>query len=99
MRGARIERFAQFFAGADFDLDWQVAGARALDRVADPSSRGDVIVLDQNGIVQTHPVVSNAAGRGRAFFQNAETGSSLAGVEYAAVCARDSIGELARQGS
>ena len=96
--GAGIQRLAQFFAGADFDFDGQAAGARPLDGVADAARRGDVVVLDQDGVEESHAVVGDAAGGGGHLFQEAQAGRGLARVEHAAFGARHGVGITARRG-
>ena len=54
-----------------------------------------MIVLDQDGVVQAHAVIGDAAGRRGGFFKNAQAGSGLAGVEDLAACALDGVDELA----
>src|SRR4051794_12472616 len=61
MGGARRQRLIQFSQCADFNLDRQVGGARVFDCLANSSCRGDVVVLDQYRIVETHPVVGDPA--------------------------------------
>ena len=69
MVGAAVQRFAQFRAGADFDLDRQVRATRARSMaLAHSARRGDVVVLDQNRVVEAHAVVGDAAGGGGAPF-------------------------------
>jgi hypothetical protein len=49
--GPRVERLVQFRLGPHFDLDRQGArGAGAPDCGPHSSRRGDVVVLDQDGV-------------------------------------------------
>ena len=57
-----------------------------------------MVVLDQNGVVEAHAVVHHAPGGGSGFFQDAQAGRGLAGIEDLAARALDGIGELARGG-
>jgi len=82
MIGLIGERFIEFVHGADFDLDWQLrGGARVGDCARDTACRRDVIVLDQDGVVETHAVVGGASAAEAAFFEFAKAGGSLARVE------------------
>ena len=96
--GAAVEGLVEFLAGADFDLDGESAGAGAFERVAHAAGGGDVIVLDQDGVVQAHAVIGDASGGRGGFFQGAQAGSGFAGVEDLAAGAFDGVGELAGGG-
>ena len=67
-------------------------GARPLDGVADAARRGDVVVLDQDGVEESHAVVGDAAGGGGHFLQQAQAGRGLARIEHAAAGARHGVG-------
>ncbi len=62
---------------------------------ADSAGGGDVIVLDENGVVEADAVIGDAAGCGGRLFERAQAGGGLAGVEHAAAGAGDGIGVLA----
>src|SRR5436853_5900098 len=52
MRGAGVERFEELFPGPYFDFDRQQRGVtRGVDRSADATRGGDVVVLDENRVV------------------------------------------------
>lgn len=87
------EGFVEFFARADFDFGG--LGLDTFESGADTTGGGDVIVLDEDGVVQTEAMVGDAAGRGGLFFEQAETGSSFAGIEDADAGAFDSA-DIAR---
>src|SRR5450756_2314161 len=74
MGGAAIQGLVEFLAGADFDLDGEPAMPRALQRVAHAAGRRDVVVLDQDGIVEAHAVVGDAAAGGGGLLQGAQAG-------------------------
>src|SRR6185369_10003717 len=96
--GAAVEGFVEFLASADFDLDGESAGACAFEGIAHTSGGGDVIVLDQDGVVQAHAVIGDAArGRG-GFFQGAEARCGFASIEDLAVRTPDRGGEPAGGG-
>ena len=82
----------------DFDFDGQGAGAHALHGVADAARRRDVVVLDQDGIEESHAVIGHAAGRGGRLLQKAQTRRGLARVEHPAFSARHGLGIAARRG-
>ena len=71
----------QLGKGADFNLDWQVAVSKSFKSRPHAACRGDVVVLDENGVIQPHPVVPDAAGSGRELFKAAQSRGRLAGVE------------------
>lgn len=82
------ESFVEFFARADFDFGG--LGLDTFEGGADTTGGGDVIVLDEDGVVQAETVVGDTAGRGGLLFEQAETGSGLAGIEDADAGAFDS---------
>ena len=57
---------------------------RALDRGADAARDGDVIVLDQHGVVEAEAVIAAAAGADRIFLERAKSRRRLAGADDAA---------------
>ena len=60
--GARSDRLAQLVESLDLDFNADArGGARRCDRGGDRSRGGDVILLDQHRIVETHAVVARAA--------------------------------------
>ena len=71
---ALIECFTQLIERIHFQLDLdQMADAalRALQRFGDAAGDGNVIVLDENRIVETEPVVAAAADADRVFLDRA----------------------------
>ena len=96
--GAAIERFAQLFPRAYFDLDGQAGGAGPPDGIADAAGRRDVIVLDQDGVVEAHAVVRGSAGRGGGLFERPHAGGGFARIEDAAAGAGHGFGVAACQG-
>ena len=75
------EGFVEFGAGADFDFGG--LGLDTFEGGTDATGGGDVIVLDEDGVVQTKTVVGDAAGRGGLFLEQAEAGGGFAGIEDA----------------
>ena len=90
----------KFGAGADFDFDRQAARTGCplgpLDGGADTAGGGDVVVFNEDGVEESHAVVGDAASGRGGLFERAQAGGCLAGVEDAAACAFDGLGELAR---
>ncbi len=75
-----IERLAQLIERIDFEFDLdQVAdaGFRPLQRLGYAAGDGDVIVLDQHGIVEAEPVIAATANADRIFFDGAQPGVVL----------------------
>ena len=71
----------------------QAGCARARSSaLAHAAGRGDVIVLDQDGVVEAHAVIGDAAGGRRHLFQRAQARRGLARIEDAAARARDGVG-------
>src|ERR1019366_5270508 len=64
MGGAAFQGLWECLAGANFDFDGESGLASAVERVAHAAGRGDVVVLDQDGIVEAHAVIGDAAGGG-----------------------------------
>ena len=91
------QRLAQFLPRADFDLDRQPLAACALQGLPHAARRGNVVVLDQDRVEQSHAVIGDAAGRGRPLLQPPQSGSGLARIQHAAVCAFHGVGESARR--
>ncbi len=54
--------------------------ARAFQHSLHASGDCDVVVLDENGVVETEAMVEAAAATHRVFFQRAQTRRGLAGV-------------------
>src|ERR1035438_85830 len=98
MGGAAFEGLVEFLAGAVFDLDWKSGVAGAVESVAHAAGRGDVVVLDQDGIVEAHAVVHNAPSESGGFFESTQSGGGFAGVEDLAARALDGGGEVAGGG-
>src|ERR1035438_9587796 len=95
MGGAAFEGLVEFLAGAVFDLDWKSGVAGAVESVAHAAGRGDVVVLDQDGIVEANAVVQNAPGESGGFFESTQSGGGFAGVEDLAARALAGGGEVA----
>jgi len=66
--------------------------ARSLQGVVHAAGRGDVVVLDQDGIVEAHAVVGDATG-GAAAFSRGAGGRGLAGIEDLATRGLDGLRE------
>ncbi len=69
-----IECFAQLIERIhfQFDLDEMADAALcALQRFGDAAGDGNMIVLDENGIVETEPMVAASADANRVFFDRA----------------------------
>src|SRR5262249_37980703 len=95
-----LEHLAQLIERIDLDLDLdQVAGGglRALERRADSSGDGDVVVLDQHGIVEAEAMVETAAAAHRVLLQGAQARRGLARAANARARARDAAHEFMRR--
>jgi hypothetical protein len=59
----------------------RAALARERDRAADRSDGGDVVVLDQDAVVERHPMVAPAAAAHRVLLERPPAGRGLARVD------------------
>ena len=84
------------------DLDRQVRAAprgRAERASPHPARERGVVVLDQDRVVEAHPVVDAAARRHRRLLERAQPRGRLAGVEDRGARALDGLRRSARSGS
>src|SRR5690606_4632089 len=65
----------------DLELEVRAQGAGAGDGGSDAARGGDVVLLDQKGIVQTQAVIAAAAAAHRVLLGRPQPGHGLAGVE------------------
>jgi hypothetical protein len=72
-------------------------GLRALEHRADAAGDGDVVVLDQHGIVEAEAVVETAAAAHGVLLQGAQARRRLAGAANAHARARDAAHEFMRR--
>ena len=98
MSCASGEGFVQLFESSDFYLDRKPGLLRIPHGLSHAACRGDVVVLDEHGIVQTDAVVDGSACFGCSFFQQPKAGRGLAGIEDLAASAFDGSYELIREG-
>src|SRR3954469_21336258 len=78
---AVIERLAELIERIDleFDLDEMTdPRLRALQGFGDAAGDGDMVVLDQHGIVETEAVIAAAADADRVFFDGPQSRRGLA---------------------
>src|SRR5579884_265471 len=72
--------------------------ADRIERRADPAGRLNVVVLDEDAVEQTEPVVPAAAAANRVLVEEAQARSGLACVHDGGVCARYHIDKPAGHG-
>ncbi len=77
---------------------WPTPAPRALDRGAHAAGDGDVVVLDQHGVIQAEPVVRSAADPHRVFLREPQPRHGLAGAAHLRPGAGDGVGDAARAG-
>ena len=84
----------------DLDRQLRLRPPRGLDRGAEAAGEGDVVLLDQDRVVEAHPVVAAAAREHRGLLQLPQPRRGLARVEdrRAAALARRGFDEPRRQG-
>src|SRR5579884_2002289 len=97
MFGAGIQRFLQFLARADLDLNRAGERAGFFKCGSNASGSGDVVVFDQNSVEETLPVIHGAAGRRRIFFEQPQAGRGLARIQYLYAGTADGLNILAGQ--
>ncbi len=72
---ADCQSLSELSEGIDLDLDFHEMADRrfrALKRGANAARHGDVVVLDQDGVVQPEAMIATAAGAHRLFLENAQ---------------------------
>ena len=75
------QRLVELVERIDLDLDLDQmpdAGARGADGRRHAAGRGDMVVLDQHGVIEAEAVVDAAARAHRVFLQGAQAGHGLA---------------------
>ena len=96
--GSGGEGFVELTQGVDFDLN---ANAVPVGRMCNAqgdshtAGRGDVVVLDENGVEEAEAVVDAAAQGDGVFVQRAKTRDGLAGVEDGGAGSGDRVDECA----
>ncbi len=77
--GAGAERVGGVVEVVDLDLDRQIGPRLAgrVDRLGDAAGGGDVVLLDQEGVVEADAVVGAAARRDRGLLQRRRPGVVL----------------------
>ena len=72
-------------------------GLRALEHPADAAGDGNVVVLDQHGVIESETVVETAAATNGVFFERAQARRRLAGTANARARPGDTAHELMRR--
>ena len=67
---------------------WPTLRAHALDGRANSAGDGDVVVLDQDGVVEAEAVIGAATGAHGVFFDSAQAGRRLARADDPGACGR-----------
>ena len=98
--GAGLQRLADLVQGVALHLERQRGCGRADggDRRGDPAGRRDVVVLDERGVAESHPVVAAAAAPHGVLLQLAQPRGGLAGVPDRAAGAGQGVGPGAGRG-
>src|SRR5689334_21412592 len=89
MSCAGSQSFIELSTRAYFDFYRDAGVARAPERGRYAARRRDVVVFDQHCVEQAHAMIGGARGGDRHFFETAQTGSRLSGVENHAAGAFD----------
>src|SRR5262249_11742881 len=95
-----LDHLAQLIERIDLDLDLdQMAGGglRALEHRADAAGDGDVVVLDQHGVVEAEAVVETAAAAYGVLLEGAQARRRLARAANARARAGDAADEFMRR--
>jgi len=100
---AGCQGFAQLIERLDFDLDELAASAgcacepvRVRQRRFDTSGSGDVVLLDQDPVVQTKPVVATPSTVYSVFLRQAEAGNGLSCIDHLRFRTAEEVGETTR---
>ena len=93
-----LERLFQLIQRVDLDLDLHkmtACGENPFDRRRNAPGRSDVIVLDEDSIEETEPVVESAACPNSVFLESAETRRRLARTDNAGVRPSNGLDKMA----
>ncbi len=92
--GAGIQCLTQFIQILHFHFDRFAGGylMRGCNGLRDPAAGGDVVFLDQKGVVKTDAVVVTAAAGHGVFLGQAQAGDGFAGVEQFDRCVGHQVG-------
>ena len=83
-RGARGESFVEFLFRAHFYFDRKSERGGGAQSRRYSTGRGNVIVLNQNGIEETDAMIGHATSRSGLLLRHPQTGRGLARIEDAA---------------